>query len=248
MKKAHVLTSSLMFLVPSLMLASVSLEISPGTFDFGWCPDNAEVTCDFRVRNVSEMLIPLTSVEPSCGCTAADFTPEELASSEETSIRLTFNTRGYKNARFNKMTRVKAGVEEQEYQIRLRGVVAQDEVAVRPVGTGVAEFPPNNRKRRRVIKIQNKTDSSVPLEVVRPPDSWAKVSFNKSVIPAGGTVKMEVRVQGSLDEKRATSVTVEALEGSHPHRFTVAIRTGPPPAPYKPRIRPPTPFKKTSDK
>src|SRR5262245_21402455 len=90
---------------PSLSQAA-ALRIDPETFDFGWAPDNAKISADFTVKNTGVEIIPLTSVQPTCGCTASNFSPGQLASAEETKIGLTFNTRGYRGMAFNKSTKV----------------------------------------------------------------------------------------------------------------------------------------------
>src|SRR5438552_802550 len=84
-----------------------ALVVSPSTFDFGWCPDNAKIHAEFTIRNTGTDLIPVTSVQPTCGCTTSEFTASSLASNEESKVGLTFNTRGYGGAPFHKTAKVK---------------------------------------------------------------------------------------------------------------------------------------------
>lgn len=228
--------------------ASVSLEIIPGTFDFGWCPDNAQVTAEFRIKNTGAEVVPLTSVQPTCGCTASSFTPGDLASNEESVIALTFNTRGYAGSKFNKLTRVKAGSPEAEYSVTLAGHVLNPDSKIVPVENGVASFEPNTEASKKIISIQNKTGQKVALTVIQKPAGWAKAKLLSNSIDPNGTADLEVKVEKPYDAVRHTSITLEAVENNTPHRLTVAIRTGAPapvlrplPPPQATQMLPPAP-------
>ena len=69
--------------------------------------NNAMVSATFLVKNTSAEPVPLTAVQPACGCTASSFSPENLSSNEETKVGLTFNTRGYAGLEFKKSAKVK---------------------------------------------------------------------------------------------------------------------------------------------
>src|SRR5262245_17555997 len=120
--------------------AASNLQITPERFDFGWAPDNAIIACDFKVKNVGGEMIPLTGVQPSCGCTATNFTPDALPSSEEMKINMTFNTRGYAGIKFNKSIQVKAGMPEELYTVYLEGFVADPNAKIVPDEDGVVSF------------------------------------------------------------------------------------------------------------
>src|SRR5690349_5092806 len=98
-----------------------AIVISPTTFDFGWCPDNAKVNAEFIVRNTGTDLIPITGVQPTCGCTASEFTPGSLGSNEESKVLLTFNTRGYAGTPFHKTAKIKTDTGGAEYTVDMVG-------------------------------------------------------------------------------------------------------------------------------
>lgn len=214
-----------------------SLQITPEIFDFGWSPDNSKINAQFSIKNVGSELIPLTAVQPSCGCTATDFTPADLASSELTKVMLTFNTKGYTGLAFNKMVTVKAGKAESEYIVRLEGVVADPKALVIPVGNGVVEFTKGDPENAKTVELVNKSSFPITLHIIQEASDWARVNILDPSINPSSQGKIEVQVKGSFEEERFTSCTLEAV-GEQVSRLTLAIRTGPPPEPYR-RVRPP---------
>ena len=220
------------------LAAAPRLSIEPTTFDFGWTPDNAKVSASFLVTNIANEMVPLTAVQPTCGCTASQFQPGALASNERTRILLTFNTRGYTNMAFNKPTQVKTDMSDQDYQVYLAGHVTHAKAAVAPEGDGIAHFGPDSGGKRQTISLTNKSEEPVTLEVVQEPLGWAKIRLKKPVIAPGESVPVEISISGSVEETRDTSVTFAAKGASKTHRLTLAIRTGTPPRPYR-AYRPP---------
>jgi hypothetical protein len=218
-----------------LASAETSLQIVPSVFDFGWTPDNALVRCEVHVKNTGGEMVALTAVQPTCGCTATDFTPEGLPASEETKINLTFNTRGYTGMKFDKLVKVKAGLPEEEFSVRLAGHVSDADAVVVPDGNGVVSFPPKSSSKS-TVSLKNKSDQPLKLQLVQEPEGWAQVKLPKNGLPANSSADVQVEVKGPLDQDRQTSVTIEAGEGESAHRVTLAIRTGNEPEPYR-RIR-----------
>ena len=215
------------------------LEIRPGTFDFGWAPDNARITAQFTVVNGGEDMVPLTAVKPTCGCTVSDFTPDALPSHEEKKISLTFNTRGYTNQEFHKTANVKTDLEENSYTVFLTGHVLKPDNGLMPDSGGIAGFE-KGTERKKKINIANKTQSPLTLTQVQMAAPWAHVKLPSKAIQPGASAPVEISVDGSLEEDRATSVTIAPAESPEQNRVTLAIRTGTPPPSYRPYVPPST--------
>lgn len=221
------ITLGLLAAGPPLLADQLPLVVSPSTFDFGWCPDNAKINATFTIKNTGAEMIPITSVQPTCGCTASQFTPGELASNEETNVGLTFNTRGYAGTKFNKSTKIKTDAGGAEYTVMLTGHVVDTSAKVVPEGAGIVNFEPGKKEKKKTIRIQNKSDKDVSLNVVQKQADWAKVKLKSETIKAGQSIAMDVNVvNGSVDEVRDTSITFSTNDGTDESRFTIAIRTG----------------------
>lgn len=210
------------------------ISITPSTFDFGWCPDNAKISASFIIKNTGVDLIPITSVQPTCGCTASQFTPASLASNEETKVGLTFNTRGYAGSSFNKPTKVKTDNGGAEYTVNVKGVVIDSQATFFPDHEGVAGFDTGSKEKKKTIGLQNKSVKDVSLEVIQEPAAWVNAKLSVKNLKAGASVPLEISLMESASETRDTSITIEAKDDmGTTSRLTVAIRTGIPPPPVK---------------
>jgi len=59
--------------------------------DFGKIPQGKPVTTIFEFTNVGEQPLILANVQPSCGCTIAEFTKTPVKKGEKGSIKITYN-------------------------------------------------------------------------------------------------------------------------------------------------------------
>jgi len=261
-------------LVSSPLIARGSfLTCVPDKFDFGWSPADAKISAKFTLKNAGGDALAVQSLDPTCGCTAANFTPANLNTNEETEVGLTFNTRGYNGMPFSKPSAVKTDKKEENLTVVLMGHVTPVQAKFLPEGTGVASFPPGSPKKQKLVLL-NKTDKELVVSMVQKPDEWAEVDLKNTNVPAGGSLDVLVHVSNDLKELRNTSVTFEANGDAAPHRLTLAIKTGPEamiytpvkspgtiqpssapaqprlskPAPAKPAQPSPSPKKKTDDK
>lgn len=59
--------------------------------DFGKIPQGKPVTTIFEYTNVGEQPLIVTAVQPTCGCTIADFTKTPVKKGEKGTIKITYN-------------------------------------------------------------------------------------------------------------------------------------------------------------
>lgn len=59
--------------------------------DFGKIPQGTPVTTVFTFTNVGKEPLILTNVQPTCGCTIADYTKTPVAPNGQGSIKITYN-------------------------------------------------------------------------------------------------------------------------------------------------------------
>ena len=216
----------------SLVMGAETLVITPTTFDFGWSPDNSKISGEFKIKNLGTEMIPIQSVQPTCGCTASQFTPGGLASNEETTVLLTFNTRGYAGSNFDKSTKVKTE-SGTEYNVQLKGSVLDSQATFFPDNEGVAAFDVGSKEKKKIINLMNKGPKDLTLEIIQNPASWVSAKLSVKNVRAGASVPLEISLKESLQETKDTSITIEAKDGVGASRLTVAIRTGTPPPPVK---------------
>ncbi|WP_423147130.1 DUF1573 domain-containing protein [Rubrolithibacter danxiaensis] len=61
------------------------------THDFGKIPQGKPVSYEFKFTNVGDQPLIISAVEPTCGCTVADYTKTPVKKGEAGNIKLTFN-------------------------------------------------------------------------------------------------------------------------------------------------------------
>ena len=59
--------------------------------DFGKVPQGTPVTTVFEFTNIGKEPLILTNVQPTCGCTIADFTKTPVKQGEKGLIKITYN-------------------------------------------------------------------------------------------------------------------------------------------------------------
>src|SRR6202012_4280254 len=59
--------------------------------DFGKIPQGTPVTTIFEFTNVGTEPLILTNVQPTCGCTIADYTKTPVKAGEKGNVKVTFN-------------------------------------------------------------------------------------------------------------------------------------------------------------
>lgn len=101
-------------------LAAIQFEET--VHDFGNIKEGEKVEHIFKFKNTSEIPLILTGVQPSCGCTASDYTKDPIAPGGEGTISLTFDSSGKPGVQ-NKSATVKANIEGGQTMISFKGNV-----------------------------------------------------------------------------------------------------------------------------
>lgn len=99
-----------------------TIEFEETVHDFGNIKEGQKVEHVFKFKNTGDTPLILTGVQPSCGCTASDYTKDPVAPGKEGTISLTFDSKG-KPGTVNKTATVKANIEGGQTIISFKGNV-----------------------------------------------------------------------------------------------------------------------------
>jgi|WetSurMetagenome_2_1015567.scaffolds.fasta_scaffold849592_1 hypothetical protein len=91
------------------------------TIDLGKIEQGKPVTVEFEFTNPSMVPLIITSVRPSCGCTAADYPKEPIAPGKSGIIKLTYNAAS--SGAFTKSTMVTTNAAETNTALIIKGEV-----------------------------------------------------------------------------------------------------------------------------
>ena len=71
--------------------AKAEFKFNEEKHDFGKIPQGKPVTTQFLFTNIGEQPLILTSVQPTCGCTVAEYTKTPVKKGEKGNITVTYN-------------------------------------------------------------------------------------------------------------------------------------------------------------
>lgn len=91
------------------------------TYDFGKIKQGTPVTATLKFTNVGDKPLILSSVEPTCGCTVADFTKTPIKKGETGSITLTYSAAAI--GLFTKDTTIRSNATEAVKKVYIKGEV-----------------------------------------------------------------------------------------------------------------------------
>lgn len=75
-------------------MTKTTVEFSEMEYDFGTVKEGAKVKHTYKVKNTGTAPLKMTQVKPSCGCTASEFSEEEIAPGGEGYVTAEFNSAG----------------------------------------------------------------------------------------------------------------------------------------------------------
>lgn len=101
---------------------SSSIEWKATTFDFGKIQYGQPVTAEFEFTNTSLVPLIINSVDPSCGCTVADYPKEPVQPGKSGKISVTFNAAA--KGTFQKSVLVSSNATEGRASLIIKGEVA----------------------------------------------------------------------------------------------------------------------------
>nr|MBP6386038.1 DUF1573 domain-containing protein [Pseudarcicella sp.] len=125
MKKVFLLFA--LFLVStSLIQAQGVLKFSVTEFDFGKIKEGEMATHKFEFTNTGTAPVIISSANPSCGCTVADWTKEPVMPGKSGHVTASFNSTGRPGS-FSKTATVVSNSETPQLALTLKGTVIPKE-------------------------------------------------------------------------------------------------------------------------
>jgi len=98
--KTHISLASLLVILLAIAVGCTTtvsppghIELSATEFDFGTVLKTEPVSQAFRVRNVGQGMLEITTVSTSCGCTTAAVSSRRLAPGETADLLVTYDPR-----------------------------------------------------------------------------------------------------------------------------------------------------------
>jgi hypothetical protein len=94
--------------------------------DFGRVDEGEKVTITYKVKNVTDKVIDIKDIHPTCGCTAANNNPDKVNPGEEVEIKLLFSSAGRLGEQYKTARIVTSDPNQEVYTISFAGNVTTD--------------------------------------------------------------------------------------------------------------------------
>jgi hypothetical protein len=190
--------------------------------DFGKIPGDAKVTHRFKVTNTGKVMLNITRLNPSCGCTSTVVGKWSLAPDESTEVEVTFNPAGFRG-----LSRKSIQVVSDDPSTPVATLTFEAEV-VREVmpSTDSVFFQDLVRTtpRKASVKLASGNDKPVKVTDAKAPgapylsaetrqdgnDAWVDITLDGRKIPAGKTMGADpIFIRTSNAKVPAVTVTVQ---------------------------------------
>lgn len=90
--------------VEKKQIPATSIEFAESEHDFGKITEGEKVSHVFKFKNTGANPLVVSQVQPSCGCTAPDWTTEPVAPGAEGSVHVLFNSQGREGKQHKSVT------------------------------------------------------------------------------------------------------------------------------------------------
>jgi len=111
------------------VLGLMSFTVLPGAaivwksdvVEVGEIPQSIPKSIEFEFRNTGDTTVLITNVQPTCGCTVAEYTKTPIKPGEKATVKATFNAAN--KGAFTKTIKVTTTVEETQKALTFKGTV-----------------------------------------------------------------------------------------------------------------------------
>jgi hypothetical protein len=206
--------------------AAPSLVIPNQSFDFGYAPQQSELSYSYWLHSTGSDTLKILQVIPGCGCTKAPLEKETLAPGDSTRLEVTFSSKRYQG-QITKQPRIQTNVGPPDMTVKFTtNIVRRPDstfpVLIKPYKLDLTQQGDKVRDEIR-FTIQNISDQALsPSMVTSRPDLWTLELPTR--ISAGQTAEavLKLTLEG-IGQEFEKSFTFELSDESH-SRFTVPVK------------------------
>ncbi|MBN1211706.1 MAG: DUF1573 domain-containing protein [candidate division Zixibacteria bacterium] len=221
-------TVSAFFFISFLSLsisAQPVLKMPVENFDFGFTPQNAEVSYDFWLHSTGKDTLKISRVKTSCGCTKAPLEKDVLAPGDSTRLEIIFTTGRYKN-KVRKTTYVATNSDQVARQVMIMSdiLIRPDStypVVIKPYKLNISQFSEKIRDELK-FTITNVSDRDLKPSLVAYPKDLFEVKLPKEIKAGETTEGILILKEAGLNEEFKKSFTIEWNDDKS-SRFTIPV-------------------------
>ncbi len=202
------------------------MSLPETVFNFGYCPQNSEVSHKFWLVSSGDQTLKILKIIPGCSCTKAPLDKEELASGDSTQLEIIYSTRSSLD-RVSKSPTIQTneGPPDKRLQIVATVVAHPDSTfpfVVQPYKLDLTQKT-GNLIDRMEFGIRNVSDKELKVEIVSGATDYFQVELPKLIKPGELAKGRVIILKGALEKSFEKSFTIEASDDAGT-RFTVPVK------------------------
>lgn len=220
-RKLYFLTLLCLVFAACAARAQGKLSFEKETHDFGTIAESTQATYEFRVKNVGDQPVIISTVQPACGCTTPTWTKEPLLPGKVGVITAVYNSTG-RPGPFHKAITVTSTAEEPTQVLYIKGdvgpkdlksVPTQEQKIMSPrlaVGSTNYNFGKLEKGQKAIARFQIKNTGRQPLVIqgIKAACNCVQYRVSASSLKAGQTALLELRYSANVLEEQNEVVTV----------------------------------------
>ena len=207
-------------------LGAPKRALSETSFDFGYVPQNAQITHSFWIHSAGEDDLKILKVIPGCGCTRAPLEKDQIAAGDSARLEIIFSTRTYrgqvaKTPRFETNEGGPAQILEIKTFVQARPDSAYP-LTVKPYKLDMSQFGTTERGEV-TFSLINRSDTELHPTLVDYDVEMFEITLPKTIEPGKpAEAKLVLKEGASAGEfEKSFTFQVDDAEGS---RFTVPVK------------------------
>lgn len=210
MKKIFIVC--ILLVATSSVFAQPKIQINETSFNFGKCPQHAEVSHTFWLKSVGTENLVITEVVPGCGCTKAPLKDSVLAPGDSTSLEIIFSTKSYRGF-VAKKPYIVTNISEEKIYLRIDAELVPEPETIGPVSfepykVDVSQFTEAPRRKAK-FHLVNKSGRDYDIKLLDVSSKPFEVKLPNK-IKAGETVEGMLTVnEDMVDSEFDSSITIE---------------------------------------
>jgi hypothetical protein len=199
------------------------MKVPVESYDFGYAPQNANISHRFWLYSNGTDTLKITSVKPGCGCTKAPLEKSIVAPGDSTMVELIFNTKKY-SGKMSKSATIITNALQATNQVSFSTSVMNDKDTTLPA-TFTPEIVTVHRVADKapdkfVLSIQNSSAGDITPVLDGCPRDLFDVKLPKK-IKAGKTAEAEIKINKMVPAFEK-SFTIQ-LDDAKASRFTIPV-------------------------
>ncbi len=227
-KKSILLATVLILAFGRASWAVPRLTLPETVFNFGFCPQNSDVSHKFWLVSTGDQPLKILNVIPGCSCTKAPLDKDVVGVGDSTQLDIIFSTKSSLN-RVSKSPTIQTNEGPPDKHLQIIATIVAQPDSTFPLVIQPYKLDVSQKTDKTIDKIEfsilNVSDEDLTIEFISGSDSYFQVEL-PPMVKQGETAKGRLILhQAALAKTFQKSFTIQAGDDAG-SRFTIPVKRG----------------------